>query len=218
MEKVTFTTSDGVKIVGDWHEAEGDRFALLLHMMPATKESWKSFAEALNKEGISCLAIDERGHGESVETESGETLDFEKIEDHSVKDLDVAASLEWLKEKSVALDKLAVVGASVGANLTIRALARHSEIRVGVALSPRIDARGTTASDAMGEIKDNQKVLLCSSTEDDPASFSAINELHELNRDHSFRIVLENAGHGTTMFESDPEFMRQVVEWISKSL
>jgi len=53
MERVTITTEDGVTIVG-LHAAgrRGGPTALLLHMMPATKESWSAFVEHLIGEGF----------------------------------------------------------------------------------------------------------------------------------------------------------------------
>jgi len=207
-------------ISADWYEASSDvkRWALLLHMMPATKESWRAFAVKLNERGISCLAIDERGHGASTETEHGERLDYTTMEDQTGKDLDVDASIRWMKERGMMEDQLAIVGASVGANLAIRALTRHEEIRMAIALSPVMETHKIELEDVMPKVSGTQKVLLCSSTEDDPESFSAINDLHDLNREHSFRIVLEHAGHGTDLFKNDPEFMEQMIEWIDKRL
>ncbi len=221
MESVTFITKDGVIIVGDWYLTQGIepcRGALLLHMMPATKESWSAFAVELNERGISCLAIDERGHGSSTKTMRGERLDYKSMGDQTSKELDIVSALEWMKERGVDGEHLAIVGASVGANLVIRTLAKDGRIPLGVALSPVMDARRVLVADAMPNIGEGQNVLLCASEEDDPESFSAVNQLHDLNRDHSFRIILEDAGHGTTMFEKDPEFMKQIVEWVDKKL
>lgn len=42
MQKVSFNTSDGAKIVGNWSAVAGSSNAvLLLHMRPAAKESWQ---------------------------------------------------------------------------------------------------------------------------------------------------------------------------------
>jgi alpha-beta hydrolase superfamily lysophospholipase len=68
MEKVNFKTKDGVTIVGNYFKPRKEHAPafLLLHMMPATKESWNDFASHLQKEGFEVLAIDLRGHGESI--------------------------------------------------------------------------------------------------------------------------------------------------------
>ena len=214
-----FTTSDGVKIMGDWYPAEGERFALLLHMMPATKESWIHFAEKLGDEGISCLAIDERGHGESTKMSDGTGIDYKQFTDEQqqAKQLDVEAALEWLADNGMTERRLVVVGASIGANLMITALATHKDIPMGIALSPGLDFHGVMTSDSITFLERNQNVLLCAS-EDDPESFGSVNDLHALNTDCTHRIVLENAGHGTDIFKNDPEFMGQLVTWVTKKL
>ena len=64
MEHITLTTKDGMEIHGLYREVnQSQKAVLLLHMMPATKESWDGFATALQEKGITTLAIDERGHG-----------------------------------------------------------------------------------------------------------------------------------------------------------
>ena len=65
MMRVVLTTSGAVTIVGNYYKGSADRGALLVHMMPATKESWGAFARVLEKQGYHVLAIDMRGHGES---------------------------------------------------------------------------------------------------------------------------------------------------------
>ena len=219
MQKVTFLTSDGVHIVGDWYPSEGDCFALLLHMMPATKESWKDFAEALNVHGVSCLAIDERGHGESNHKEDGTEIRYKEFtdEEQMEKQLDVDAALAWLAEKGMVESKLAMVGASIGANLVITTMGSHHEIPVGIALSPGVDYRGVKTVEPIKALTENQNILLVASDEDDQ-SFGSVNELNEIAKERTYRIVLGNMGHGTTMFENDPELLTQCVEWITNKL
>src|SRR3989338_10058284 len=201
MDKVQFQTEDGVTIVGDWYPAKGDRFALLLHMMPATKESWMGLAAELNSRGISCLAIDLRVHGKSTKKDAvREPLDYRMFsdEEQQAKAFDVEAALLWLQRQGMRGETLAVAGASIGANLAIPARAANNLIPVGIALSPGIDFHGVKTDGPIERLAENQTILLVGS-EDDPTSFSAVNELHELNRDRTYRIVLTDAGHGTTI-------------------
>ena len=58
IEKIELITEDGVKIKGIWQKVEGEKAVLLLHMMPATKESWQNFSELLVENNFSSLAID----------------------------------------------------------------------------------------------------------------------------------------------------------------
>lgn len=77
-EKVNLKTTDGITIVSNLYRSEADpqKAVVLLHMMPATKESWYELAEKLTSNGFMVIAPDLRGHGES--TESG-SLDYTKF-------------------------------------------------------------------------------------------------------------------------------------------
>lgn len=221
MESIVLQTSDDVEIHADWYgvgNASVHRVALLLHMMPATKESWARLALALNARGISVLAIDLRGHGASLQ-QGDAILDYKTFTDadHQASELDVVSALAWLKEKAFEDEHVALVGASIGANLALRAFAQHADMHVCIALSPGVDYHGVETIDAMKHLSDGQTALLCAS-DDDPESFSSVNTLHELNRQRSFRLFLDHAGHGTAMFDHDPAFLSQIVEWIDKSL
>lgn len=216
-EKVSFNTEDGVTIVADYYQAEGQGpSALLLHMMPATKESWREFAAALLERGFSrVLAIDLRGHGESRK-KGDEMLDYQEFEDedHQQKMLDVRASVEWLDEHGVEEQELAVVGASIGANLAIAYGAENYSIPAVVALSPGLNYRGVTTVDKMGEYQGRN--LYIAASKEDEHSYVTVNRLKEQNPDVKAN-TLEDAGHGTTMFEEKPEFMQEVLEWSAEN-
>ena len=80
VEKITIITEDKVEIVGSYLKAQRSKaIALLLHMLPATKESWSKFAELLADKGVSSLSIDLRVHGESVK-KGDQILDYKLFE------------------------------------------------------------------------------------------------------------------------------------------
>ena len=150
-EPVLLKSIDGASITGAFYAADQLRGqALLLHMMPATKESWSAFAYALAERGIACLAIDFRGHGASDGGPDG----YRRFSDaeHQAKRLDVDAALAWLRGKGAA--PLRVAGASIGANLAIRAAAEHDDIVACLALSPGLAYRGVTTADAVAGMRE----------------------------------------------------------------
>ncbi|EKD33044.1 MAG: Alpha/beta hydrolase fold protein [uncultured bacterium] len=213
-ERVILTTTDHIKIIGDYYETPGaNKFAILLHMMPATKESWKVFAEKLSKAGFSALAIDERGHGES--TMDG-TLDYRRFgdEEQQAKIHDVEAAFEFLKSKGASESVTILVGASIGANLTIQFLAEHSGVLSGVAMSPGLDYRGVKTDGFIRQLGPSQRIMLVASDDDDRDSAASTHELHSLNLAQTVLVEKTGAGHGTTMFERDPGLMDEVIEWL----
>lgn len=216
-KKVSFETDDGVTIFADYYENGTDGpAALLLHMMPATKESWQPFAAALIDAGFSrVLAIDLRGHGESI-MQNGHRIDYRDFEDadHQTKIKDVDAAVAWLEDRGATKSRLAVAGASIGANLAIVYGADHADVPAVVAMSPGYDYRGVTTPDKMAMYAPGQGLYLVASEEDE-LSFTTDRQLKELKEDATLK-ELKDAGHGTRMFDNDPALMGEIIEWLKQ--
>lgn len=213
-EKVEFLTEDNVTVAGLWCSAgAGSKKILLLHMMPATKESWNQFQDKLGQAGFSSLAIDLRGHGESVKG-AVTVLDYKNFTDseHQVKIRDVKAAIKWLK----AIDSdLALVGASIGANLACQYAAEHPETRAVVALSPGLNYRGILTMPLVRALTRSQFLFLAAS-DDDQESFNAAQKLNEASLAKTKLKLLHNSGHGTTMFSDNPKLMDEIISWLAQ--
>src|SRR3989344_7123505 len=212
-EKINITTEDGVQIVGLWEDAGATESGavLLLHMMPATKESYADFQSKLKAAGISSLAIDFRGHGGSVRTADGRNLDYKKFSDaeHQTKIKDIEAARSWLLEKGIESSRLVLVGASIGANLALQEMANRPEIPAGVILSPGLNYRGILTVPLVGALGRGQAVYLVASA-DDPESAEAAEKLAEVSLAKTQVKIFKTAGHGTTMLENEPEFAKEL--------
>lgn len=221
-QSVTIVTADQVALAGLlWAPDQaqvlqyGRRGALLLHMMPSTKESWANFAPLLAEAGFTVLAIDLRGHGQSQGSPT-HPLDYRLFtpSEHREKRLDVEAARAWFEqEQGIAPVNLAVVGASIGANLALQLTAHFPDIPAVVALSPGFDYQGITALDKVRLYRPGQQLLLAASEEDN-LSFRTNRELMEIKPD-SYLHEFADAGHGTTLFVNMPEFMVKVALWLS---
>jgi alpha-beta hydrolase superfamily lysophospholipase len=215
-EPVLLTAKDGVRIAGDHLNADQPRSAaLLLHMMPATKESWSAFAFRLSLQGIASLAIDLRGHGASDGGPDG----YRAFDDatHQAKRLDVDAGLTWLRDRYPGL-RLLAIGASIGANLALRAMADHPDVAAVLALSPGLAYHGVTTEDAARRFHADQKAKLAASRVDAYAAPS-VEKLKAVASDADIEtIVLEGAGHGTAMVENDPAFTERVSAWLASAV
>lgn len=215
--KISFLTLDGVKIVGNWFPAKnGAPVVLLLHMMPATKESWNDFAAKLNAAGFSALAIDLRGHGESTE-QSGQSLNYAKFTDaeHQASSHDVDAALDWLKSQDV--KKIYLGGASIGANLVIDAMARRAEIKKGFALSAGIDYHGVKTVAPAGKLQVGQDLYLVAAKDDTRSGGPAEQMAQEIYKAASSKKeikIYDAGGHGTDLFTTHPELMDELINWL----
>lgn len=231
-ERITFETQDGVRIVGNFFQGRtsGAPAVLLLHMMPALKESWDEFAgklAAASKEaslalggrdaGFQVLAIDLRGHGESTSIKDGRTLDFSIFSDKEHQDsiLDVEAGREWLMKKGVPAEKIFIGGASIGANLALQYVAEHSEAPAAFLLSPGLDYMDIKTDLLMQGLKENQKVFLAAA-EDDLYSAQTVNTLNEIGKSQKILKLYISGGHGTSLFSSRPELMEEIINWLKQ--
>lgn len=222
-QRVELKTNDAVSIIGDYYApAENSpRGLVLLHMMPATRQSWKAFAEKMQsaswRSGWHVLAVDLRGHGESEGGPDGYRT-FSDAE-HQASRADVEASVEFLKstlrQSSGQEGVIYLGGASIGANLALQYLAEHPDTRAAFLLSPGLDYRGVTTAASVRSLKSGQAIYVVASR-DDAYSADTIQQLYDaastgVKKDIKF---FETAGHGTTIFEREPQFMDELFSWL----
>lgn len=208
-ELIHLKTSDGITLSGVYRHDGQDKIAILLHMMPATKESWEGIAQKLLEHGYASLAIDMRGHGESTMAGTLDYKDFSE-EQQQAKRLDLEAALDWTREQGFDDSRMILIGASIGANLAIRALTQHPGLPFVIALSPGLNYRGVKTDDAIVAIHPNQKVVLIASDDDDRPSWDSVHELHRLNPS-TVLIERHGLGHGTNMTDRDPSLVSELV-------
>ena len=214
-QRVEFETADNISIVGDYYapEASSDKGAVLLHMMPATKESWREFGLKLQMAGFHVLAIDLRGHGDSG---GGNYQNFSDKE-HQASIQDVRGAVKYLEERGVA--EIILGGASIGANLTIKYMADHSEISKGFALSAGLDYCGVRAIDDAPKLVANQSMLFVGSQDDGRKSGSncgeMAQELFAAATAKKEKIIFETGGHGTRLFDSHPDLTDQIISFLN---
>ncbi|OGL62612.1 hypothetical protein A3C09_02050 [Candidatus Uhrbacteria bacterium RIFCSPHIGHO2_02_FULL_47_44] len=209
-ERVILKTVDNIEIVGIYRTPpDATHAAILLHMMPATKESWDAFSTALEEVGYASLAIDLRGHGESVMLGA---LDYKKFDDpqHQATWNDVEVAFSYLKEHGFKESDIVMLGASIGANLAIQALMNHPATPLAIALSPGVDYHGVKTDMAIANMHEQQRVVLMAS-DDDQESYIDVKKLHELNKEQTTVIEKHGAGHGTRMFENDSALIKEII-------
>jgi len=220
---ISLTTVDNVSIVGSWSLPEGaKRAVLLLHMMPATRESWDGLAAALNEAGMATLALDLRGHGASttkiLASGEKELLDYRDFPDerHQKSRLDIDAALNFLKSHGFDEEHISLAGASIGANLALDAMQRYCCLPRGVLLSPGLDYRGVTVLHALKGLRNDQKIWSIAARGD---SYSAqtTEELQKADHGRVTITIFEGSEHGTSLFAPHPELMEQIVDYLKGS-
>jgi predicted alpha/beta-fold hydrolase len=215
-EEVQFETTDGVVIRGSYFPPSSGPSAaiVLLHMLRKNRESWSEFAQFAQSKGYAVLTIDFRGHGQSLQTKTKpfHEADFSDA-DYALMKLDVAAAVEWLRKRpEIESDKIALVGASIGANVALIQAAEDSLLMGVVLLSPGEVYRGISVRPALAVVK---AVPICMiAAEDDNYSAITVMNLSQMDTMKTKMKLYQEGGHGTYLLESHPEVMDYIVEYL----
>jgi alpha-beta hydrolase superfamily lysophospholipase len=221
-QRITFRTADDVEIVGDWVTASTTLGAvILLHTMQTTRQSWIGFQQALASRGLASLAIDLRGHGESTRGPDDRVLDAQKFKEgeQASSIQDVIGAFAWVRGHGIERARIAVAGASIGANLALRFLSDEPLVPAAALLSPGEDYHGVTTFDVAEYVLPHQGVWMGASAGDDDESFRAVEMLENLITSES-KVVekFRGYGHGFKLFESDPALMDRVADWLRERI
>ncbi|MEK7501017.1 MAG: alpha/beta hydrolase [Patescibacteria group bacterium] len=219
MENINLVTSDNIKIAANYYAVAGSQAVVLLHMMPATKESWCEFAQELNQNGIVAVAIDLRGHGQSQGGPDG----YKKFSDadHQFSINDAAAAVDFLKSKGFAEPSIFLAGASIGANLALQYLTQHPQIKAAILLSAGYNYRGVVTQSLAKSLHAGQAVYYVAATEDMRGAGNTAAEMAqglfnltppEIKKDLK---IFEGGEHGTDILAAHPDFAAGLVLWLS---
>jgi dienelactone hydrolase len=213
-QRVTIRTEDGASLAGTWYEP-GTRQApavILVHMLQRTRRDWDPVAARLASEGIGALTFDLRGHGESSGAlEGSDGLDFPAF----VRD--VTAARRYLSSRSdVQPSRVGIAGASIGANLAVLAASADASVASLALLSPSLDYRGLRIEAAMKKYGARPALLVAS--DEDPYALRSAKDLQKAGGGTRELLVLNHAGHGTTMLARDADLARTLVDWFHRTL
>jgi dienelactone hydrolase len=161
----------------------------------------------LARSGLAVISPDLRKHGKSKP--AGSTAEPTEA-DYAAMVFDVNASIAWLRSKGVT--DISCVGASIGANLCVKSAAADPGVTNLVLLSPGLNYKGVMVSEnliAYGP----RPVLLVASLED---SYSAktVTVLEGKAQGQKHVAMLQDAGHGTKMFNRDSSLEGVVQSWL----
>ena len=213
-EKIKLITSDNFEISANFYGNgnKGAPAAVLAHMLPSNKESWDEFAKKLNDAGFQCLAIDLRGHGESQGGPEGSKKFTDQEHQASIED--VKAAVKFFTGKGIELGKICLVGASIGANLSLWLQFENPEVKASALLSPGLNYKGIETERFAKNLGESQAVFLVAGGENDGYSSETVFKLSHLIKSPNKKIkIFENAGHGTDIFKEESGIMDEIVEW-----
>lgn len=182
-------------------------------MVGSNRAAWESFAVRAQRAGYLCLAFDARGHGESTGPD-GKRLSYRSFDtgDWLAMRNDIAAAHKLLIENAADPASVAIVGASIGANLSLLYSLDHRDIAAIVMVSPGLDYKGVETGKAITDLG-KRPVLLVTSQGD---SYSA-ESCATLKRAASGLCELrEYAGsaHGANLLDGAPNAAEDILLWL----
>lgn len=210
--KVGLVPEPGMSIAGRYY-APGkveDRGVILLHMLGGSQNDWNDFAQQLQAQHFAVMTLDFRGHGESSGNWKTMTdVDFNKLVD------DAAEAIEYLHDINSHM-RMAVVGASIGANVAMQLADQSEAVTSVVLLSPSTNYHGvdiTAINQTLAE------PILYVSSQDDEQSFVPTQQLYDASpsTDKVFK-TYKQGGHGTKLLQHTPALHSAIIDWLNQHL
>jgi pimeloyl-ACP methyl ester carboxylesterase len=202
---IALSAPDGASLAGTYYTpiVRPAPAVLLLHMLGGSKADWDTFARVLQKQGYAVLAFDLRGFGASA-----------RPEDWSKAPADVRGVWQTLISRpDVDVNRNAILGASIGANLSLMVSGTEPRVTAAVALSPGLDFHGLNPSSAMSGFAQRPVYLVAS--QDDAYSYNSAGSLARLSISAE-TLYFDTAGHGTAMLGREPALEQTLVDWLNR--
>ena len=146
---VSFKTADGCTLEAFYLAPSSGAYVFVnSHGLGSDKNEWRVFETALEKAGIGYLSFDFRGHGRSLKC-GGTAVDYRNFTaaEWPLLSRDIKAAVGFLRSKKTPQRMIILCGASIGANLSVKAAA-EGLAPAGVALlSPGLEYAGVNITD-----------------------------------------------------------------------
>ncbi|HEU0007453.1 MAG TPA: alpha/beta fold hydrolase [Terriglobia bacterium] len=220
-QAVQLSTADQVRLAGDWYSPGGGDAklpaVLLVHGFGEDRRQWDAFVrERLLPSGFAALTLDLRGHGASKE-KAGKALNADASWRSDLKQfpVDIEAAILWLKSRNdVDVNRIAIIGCDLGADLAFLASGKYEEMRSAIAISGDAGNAGALAR----PISDFQPhSILYIATQGDS---QATNSARELEKRTGFPVrvqIYENSdAHGVKILQEIPEAASLMIDWLRK--
>lgn len=210
--QVGLVPEEGVSVSGRYYASPGKvekRGVILLHMLGGTQNAWKPLVRSLHDANYEVMTLDFRGHGES----SGDWQAMTDAEYAKLVD-DAAEAVEYLRDIDSDMH-IAVVGASIGANVAVQLADRDPSISAVALLSPALSYHGITITDAAATF-DRPIYFITSQTDDQ--SLQATTELYESSSSAGKQLKsYKKGGHGTELL-THQDLDDLLIDWFAEVL
>lgn len=215
---VDITAPDGFKLRATYYAAaKPGPGVILLHMCNTDRRSWAPLAPRLAAAGISSLALDYRGFGESgaLPADADQQKQAE-VRQHWPADIEAAFAF-LLAQPGVDKTRMGAAGGSCGVQNAVQLSSKHPEIRSLVLLA------GPTNAEGIQFLQHNAWLpIFAAAADDDQYDSDALRAMQWLTqfsgnpRDQFMGFA--DGKHGTEIFVPHPELPQAIVAWYVDTL
>lgn len=187
---------------------------ILVHDIGGDRGDWEPFARRMMQRGFRSIALDLRGHGQSV-TRGDDTVRFGSFttEDWAMAQDDLIAAKRELLKSGADPDNLFMVGAGLGGSLALRHAVNDPEIQGLIVLSPQRSTRGISIEDVVAA---NRRLpILFIATEGDTSSASSAEALKASTEAYCDTRIYRGSMQGTDIFASNQNVTREIIAWLA---
>ncbi len=214
---VTLKTSDGFHIAATLTLPAEKKApmpgVILIHQGGSNRGEWAPYTPKFISAGYAVLAYDVRGHGQSDKVDDI----FALFDDPNQAPRDLQAAIAYLRHRpEVDSSRIAVVGASIGANLACVASAKMG-VKTAVAISGKTSAVYHLAGTKKLKLK---SIFYIASAGDQGGKRAAwARELYDQTaQPRKIRIVKNSSAHGVHIFGDDPTVVEEIIAWLKATL
>ncbi len=222
-QRLTWTTSDGVQLVGLYHPASrsGANTWVLLHGLGSSKEEWGAFSRMLGQQGNGVFIYDARGHHESDHLSNGQIIHYQDWRlpgpgtPWGAMPGDLASAVQLVRSRCHVSEKnIAVGGASLGANVALIYASEHKRVPALVLLSAGIEYAGINIVQPWLHLA--PRPVFSAASPEDQEAYSTLRFFVQQRPKIPGRIADgRGAEHGVQMFK-EPEFTKKLLTWMKE--
>lgn len=217
---VEFPTDDGVSISATLRVGRaGTTPVVLVHQLGSARAEWDPLVAKLAELGLTTLAIDLRGHGESTHGTGANARAYAygsfRDTDWRATQKDVRAAIDFLAaHEQVHAARVVLIGSSIGGTACIAAAAEDPRVASLVVLSPGRAYHGFDAILPASRLAERPLLVLHSSEELPSQETSGV--LDRIVANSTVRVVPGSA-HGVSMLRDDPTQLTAIVDFVGSS-
>jgi dienelactone hydrolase len=222
---IQFESKDGFIITGTIKLPAGASISqkvpliILLHSLGTNRKVWEDFSNELKSYGTATLAIDLRGHGQSIldKNEKAKFWPSFQEKDYLKYPDDITSAIKFVKDNypEININEIALIGSDISANAAIIAASRNNKNIVYMALfSPTIQYKGLVTRIPLVEWGVNPILIIVS--KGDKYTYESCADLIRYAQGPKELKVFPEGGNGLMLMKTQPESERIIIEQLKK--